>query len=151
MSKAGRTHALWLIVLALIILPPLGLLMLWRSPWTVRAKIAISAACLLLVAVSFGIYGRIAGSAVPACGYDVKQDGRGHYRTSRILPFEYEVFGAVVREMREFRPVEVGLGADARTARTKACDTVAAQYDLDYNDVEAIYMKVSSELARRRK
>ena len=154
MRRAKPRSNLLRVVLALIILPPLGLFMLWRSPRVLRVKIIISIIFVLLAGgavagiIKSGILG---GAQEPPGGYDVTLDSRGRYRTQEIFPFERTIFNAVVREMRKLPAEHVSINDELTSLEMvqperKAFQKVANRYGLDYEDVEAIYIKVSSQL-----
>ncbi len=163
MRKKPKTwYRLRIILLALVIVPPLGLFMLWRSPRSLRAKVAGSVAFLLFLAVGYttvmetGIYARFTQTEDPAWGYDVSYDSRGRYRTPRILPLEREVFNGVVHEMRTLQ-AEYTISDEEITSiemaqpEAKAFEIVAEQHEeLTYDEVKAIYLKVSTLLVGRK-
>jgi len=158
--RRAKPHKLWLIVLALAIVPPLGLLMLWRSPRNRTAKIVISAICVLLIAGAVvgavRTHDRWAAKNIPECGYDVTMNSRNRYRNPQVLPLEREIFSAVVREMRyrDFTtPMDAfnATGPNVAESQTRAFAIVAKRHDMDPEAVAAIYRKVSSRLTPGRK
>ena len=152
MRKGRPWHKLWLIIPGLIIFLPLGLFMLWTSSRTLRAKIAISAVSVLLMAGVFtGVFAAVGRTEIPACGYDVTRNSRGCYRTPTILPFEREVFNSVVNEMGKLRTTEAIvpdqiISIEQIQPDAGASQIVAERLGLDYEDVKAIHLKVSSKL-----
>lgn len=162
MRKRTRPwYRLRLIVLALLVVPPLGLVMLWKSPRTLRAKIIVSVAFVLFVSIAFGVavktrlYERFQAPEIPIGGYDVTRDSRGRYHNPRILPFELEVFSAVVKEMRRLQPAHTVPDEEITSIymvqpEAEAFEIVAEKKGLDSQEVKAIYLKVSTLLARSR-
>jgi len=160
MRKTRPQQRLWQIVLGLVILPPLGLFMLWRSSRTLRVKIVVSTVLVLVVgAAVVGLaevanHKRLAAEDVPPSGFDVTYDSRGHYRNNRILPLERDVFNAVVSEMRRPQPMQAVppgeiVSEEMVHPEAKAFEVVADRFGLDYEDVKAIYLKVSVQLVEK--
>ncbi|HUV05581.1 MAG TPA: hypothetical protein VMX94_10795 [Armatimonadota bacterium] len=158
MRRTRPRNRFWLVVAALVIVPPLGLFMLWKSPWSRLAKVVVSALCVLLIAGAVvgaaRIHNRWSGKKIPECGYDLTMDSRNRYRTPDILPLEREVFNAVVREMRRpqiISPINAysAEGPNLSQPQTRAFAIVAERHNLDPDVVAAIYRKVSSHLAPR--
>lgn len=163
MKKGKKWSRLQVLIPALLLIPPLGLYLLWRSPRTVLVKSVVSVLLIVFLAgaafgvVKTGIYARITGSDIPPEGFCVDKDSRGHYVIPRILPREGEIFGAVVREMRRdqrmLRPqtdIEIP-SLDAIQPEARAVEIVAEREGLTYEEVQSIYLKVSSLLAKGRK
>lgn len=163
MPNTKPWHRLWLIIVGLAAFCPLGLLMLWTSPRSLRAKAGTTAIALVLVLaavfaiVSTGVYDRLLGSPDSDQMYDFTLNERGRYRTPQILEFEREVFGAVVRELRRISTIRTPSPLTEETPtenispETLAFEKVADEYGLDPEDVIGIYSKVSSRLAQSRK
>lgn len=161
MRKRRKWYGLKTLVPALVILPPLGLYLLWASPRSRWAKAAITIAVLLLFGslhvtfVKYGIYREWIEPPVPESGFAVTRDSRGQYEIQRILPFERKVFNEVVVEIKRASKDTSwtslqGSSIYAADPESRAFGTVARRYSLDPADVELIYMKVSSQLSRRR-
>ena len=161
MKKRRKWYGLKIIVPALLILPPLGLYLLWRSPRSNRVKVFVTVVLILLVGVGrvayvkSGIYEKWAEPPIPESGFDVTRDSRGGYEIERILPLERKVFNDAVKEMRRTSkdPSWTSLqGVSIYTAdpESRAFSIIAKRYGLDTSEVELIYMKVSSRLARER-
>jgi hypothetical protein len=157
MRKRRTWYRLKTIVLALLILPPLGLFLLWRSPRSRRAKIVVTLIFVLLVTgagaafVKSGLYGNWANPPMPASGFDVTRDRQGRYQIERVLPFERQIFNEVVREIKKLSEStnwtsEKGVNIYSADPETIAFNRIGQRHGLDPEDVGAIYMKVSSGL-----
>lgn len=158
MRKKSPWFTLKTIVPALLVLPPLGLVLLWRSPHSKRMKIAVSTvfAVLLIVAsaavVRSGLHEDWLHPRIPASGFDVSRDSRGHYKIKRVLPLERQVFNEVVRQVRALSAEtnwtsQRGEGVYSADPETLAINRVARRHNLDPDDVSMIYLKVSGSLA----
>lgn len=158
--KKTRWYKLNIVLPALLVVPPLGFFLLWMSPRSRKFKTTLSVVVVLLFAAAAGVmwqteyYKNFMPQSVPASGFDVERDGRGHYRIDRVLPFERQIFNEVVEEMRRLQK-EQGPSYSQTEARamedpeTKAVDIVAVRNSLDGSEVEAIFMKVSSKMSRQ--
>lgn len=166
MKKMSSWYSYRLIVPALLILPPLGLILLWKSPRTPRAKLVVSVMFVAFLTGAFvgvvrsGLYARYLESRQPPGDvFDVRMDSRNAYVSKEILPFERKIFAAVVRNMRtnsamEQQNVSVHrdiVDYDSISLGTRAFQAVGDEYGLDYDDVQKIYRKVSAILAERTK
>jgi len=161
MRKRKPWHKLWVIVLASIILLPLGLFLLWRSPRSIRAKVVISVILVSVLTgvgvgvVTTGTYARLTNDPEPLEGFDVSMDSRGNYKVTKIFPLERKVFNAVVIEMRRAPNRQAVVTEELATIEGmpegKAYQAVAEEFGLGVPDVEAIYLKVSSQLAKTRR
>lgn len=157
MRKTRLRDSFWLVIPLVVIIPPVGLALLWTSRHSVRVKTIVCAIFVLLAAgTTVGVLksGVLGQSPIPPGGYDVSVDERGYYRTGRILPFEQEIFSAVVKEMSGSQVVDaVPQGEPAIPEdvdpQAQAFRKVAVHYGLEYEDVKAIYLKVSSYLSIR--
>lgn len=163
-KKKNPWYSFRLIIPALIIIPPLGLVLLWKSPRTPRAKAAASVLFLVVLTAAFvgavqtGIYARyVEHKQPPGDVFDVRMDSRNNYVAAEILPYEREIFAAIVRQMRvnqERAAVDIHsdiVDIDSISPGTKAFRVVADEYNLDYEDVRKIYRKVSSLLSQKTK
>jgi len=161
MKKRRKWYGLKTLVPALLILPPLGLYLLWISPRSNRVKVFVTVVLILLLGVGrvayvkSGIYEKWAEPPIPESGFDVTRDARGRYEIERILPLERKVFNDAVREIKRASkdPSWTSLQGEAIYAadpESRAFSTVGRRYGMDPLDVELIYMKVSSRLARER-
>lgn len=165
MRKRNPWYSFRLIVPALIVLPPLGLILLWKSPRTPRAKLVATLCFLVFVtgafvgAIKSGAYARYVESRQPREGvYDVRMDSRQNYVSKEVLPFERKIFAAIVREMRLEQEPNTAFDLKQDIADyselqpgLKAYEAVGDEYGLDYEDVERIYHKVSVILGHRLK
>jgi len=161
-KKKNPWYSFRLIIPALIIIPPLGLVLLWKSPHTQRVKAAVSILFLVLVTAAFvgavqtRLYARYVEHTRPRT-IDVRMDSRSNYVSPEILPDEREIFAAIVRQMRisqEQAAVDIHteiVDIDSISPGTKAFRAVADEYNLDYEDVRKIYRKVSSLLSKKAK
>ena len=158
MRKANPWRKLWLIALALLVVPPLGLFVLWRSPRERRVKIVVSTILAFLIAgVVVGAartHDRWAGKRVPEYDYDVTMNSRNRYRTPEILSQERLIFNEVVQETRRsrvnsFMDAYTAEGPNVTQPQTRAFAIVAKRRGLDPDVVAAIYRKVSSQLVPR--
>lgn len=157
-----RWYKLKTIVPALLVLPPLGLFLLWISPKRTRkAKIAITLVFVLLLAgtgaaiIATGYYKNWQEPPVPESGFDVFRTDRGAYRIARVLPFERDIFDEVVKELRKIQKRDGMSYAQTEASEiddpvAMAVAIVAERHGLDAIDVQAIYTKVSSKLAPRK-
>ena len=156
-ARVKLWHRLWAIIPALILIFPLGLVLLWTSPRDVKTKV-LSTALFLAVgigavagAVTTGLYDELVGSRETIGLYDTSLDGRGRYNTPEILPYEREIFSAVVREKRRMSsrlpPADEDLSIETIVPETKAFQTVADDKQIPVKDVEAIYLKVSHQIS----
>lgn len=155
----------WLAVPALVVvvLVLIGLHVLRGTSLSTWAKGVIcgvlALAVIAVIGVSIGIQKGVSavGSRVPECGYDVELDAQGRYRTPTILPFERRVFTDVVTEMRRYGhgPAAGSYDdedlTDYSSRYSYVFEKVAERHDLDADTVEAIYLKVSSQLKAPRK
>lgn len=153
-KKTKIWHSLWLIVPGIMVLPPLGIFALWKSPHKLWAKIAITVVCGLLAAGiwTVNIRQKIESMQIPACGYDIDKDSRNRYQNPRIYPLEGQVFSAVIGEMRSIHKKQEVIqdeivSVDAVQPESGAFEIVADEFGLDYDVVESIYNKVSGQLA----
>ena len=161
-KKKKPWYSFRLIIPALIIIPPLGLVLLWKSPRTLRAKAAASILFLVFLTAAFvgvvqtGLYTRyVEHRQPPGDVFDVRMDSRSNYVSAEILPYERHIFAATVRQMRvnqersaaDMRAEIVDI--DSISPGTKAFRAVADEYNLDYEDVRKIYRKVSSLLSQK--
>lgn len=164
MKRKRFWHSMWLIVPATVLLPPLGLFMLWRSPRRLVPKMAISVFLLLLLgggivgAVKTDVYG-LRPRIDPSVEFDVSMNRFNRYRTPQVLPLERKIFGEVVQEMMKVRPFERQKPVDVSEVEnpimvmreSKAFQVVADRNYMDVEDVAAIYLKVSSKLGSKSK
>lgn len=154
-------HSLKLIVPAMLVLPPLGFLMLWKSRRRPIHKIVVSVLVLAVLAVSVvaavrtDVYGRMFPPEIPPTSYDVRTDSRGRYINTNISELEREVFNQVVYELRHVstRIPTAGeeLTADMVFHENAVYELVAYEHDLEPEDVRDIYMKVSLLMMSKRK
>lgn len=164
MKNRNPWYSLWRIVPSLIILPPLGFVLLWKSPRSPRAKLVVSVLFLAFLTGAFvgsvrtGLYDRYVLHKQPSGDvFDVRMDSRQVYVTDEVLPFERKVFSAVVRQMRTYETRVAPdltrdiVDLDALVAGTRAFEAVGDEYGLDYEDVQKIYRKVSYLLHKKRK
>ncbi len=163
MKKRQPWYSFRLIIPSLVIVPPLGLILLWKSPRTLRIKALVSVlliaflASALAGAAKFHLRGRLFPPKPTGEMYDVRIDSRNNYLSEEVLPFERKIFAAVVQTMRsEQRDQSVDVQRDivdveSIGAGTQAFRAVADEYGLDYEDVQKIYRKVSYMLARQMK
>ncbi len=165
MRKRNPWYSFRLIVPALIVLPPLGLILLWKSPRTPRTKLAATLCFLVFVtgafvgAIKSGAYARYLESRHPSEGvYNVRMDSRQNYVSREVLPFERKIFAAIVSQMRMERgqqaPIEMNRDISDYSELQpglRAYEAVGDAYGLDYEDVEKIYHKVSVILGRKLK
>ncbi len=164
MKKKNPWYSFRLIIPALIVIPPLGLVLLWKSPRTPRAKLAVSVLFLVFLTGAFvgsirsGLYERYVQNKQPSGDvFDVRVDSRQVYLSREVLPFERKIFAAVVREMRlNQAPDTPNLTRDIVDLEqvaggTKAFQAVGEVYGLDYEDVQKIYRKVSYLLLQKQK
>jgi hypothetical protein len=162
-KKKQPWYGFRLIIPSLVIVPPLGLILLWKSPRTLRIKALVSVLLLVFLtsafagAVKTGLHGRLFPPKPTEEMYDVRIDSRNNYVSDEVLPFERKIFAAVVRNMRSDQGNE---GVDVQTdivdiesvgAGTRAFRAVGDEYGLDYEDVQKIYRKVSYTLAKEMK
>lgn len=164
MKKKNPWYSFRLIIPTLIVIPPLGFVLLWRSPRTQRAKAAASVLFLVFLTTAFvgtvqtGLYTRyVQHRQPPGDVFDVRMDSRSNYVSAEILPYERQIFAAVVRQMRIRQERATGDihseidDIDAISPGTRAFRAVADEYNLDYEDVRKVYRKVSSLLAQKSK
>jgi len=144
--------------MSLILVPPLGFFLLWITARTWKTRIIVLAAFLLFAAgaagaiIKSGIYGKLTDHSVPASGFDIAHDDRGHYTTKRILPYEWQIFREVVGEMRKTKPGMAVYRRDHLTVETaererEVFERVAGRHDMYYDDVQGIYIKVTNLLS----
>lgn len=163
-KKKNPWYSFRLIIPALIIIPPLGLVLLWKSPRSPRAKAVASILFLVFLtgafvgAVQGGLYARyIEHGQPPADVFDVRMDSRSNYVSVEILPYERQIFAAIVRQMRVNQERSAAdmhaeiVDIESISSGTKAFRAVADEYNLDYEDVRKIYRKVSSLLSKKAK
>ena len=121
-------------------------------------KIAVSAVfAVLLIAASAAVVRSSLHEdwlhpRIPASGFDVSRDSRGHYMTKRVLPLERQIFNEVVRQVRALSAEtnwtsQRGEGVYSADPETIAVNRVAQRHGLDPEDVAMIYLKVSGSLA----
>jgi len=154
-------HRLWLIIPALVLVSPLGLALLWTSPRKTRAKIIGTAIFLALLigavggVVNTGLYKALLHNDGPIGLYDTSLNSRGRYNTPEVLPYEREVFVAVVREARRIKgtlpPAEEALSIEHIVPEAKAFEIVAEEKQIPVKDVEEIYLKVSRLITKKEK
>lgn len=159
-SRIKPWHRLWVIIPALVIFP-LGFFFLWSSPCSLRSKLVITFLFVAIVGgmavgvVSSGLYDRMRGAHEFVGEYDTSMDSRGNYRTPEILPFEREVFSAVVRKMRklqnEYSPQPEDMSLDVIIPEAKAFQSVAEEKGIPVEDVQQIYFKVSHQIYRKKR
>lgn len=159
MRKKTRRFKLNIVLWALVLLPPLGLFLLWRAPRSWRYKTALTVAAFLFYALlagaawKAGFYDDYVEPPVPASGYCIERNQRGHYRIDRVLPFEREIFQEVVEQERKYTK-ETGASpsqADSEELddpESRAITTVADNHGMDSTEVLAIFMKVSSKMVK---
>jgi hypothetical protein len=161
-KKKQPWYSFRLIIPALLVMPPLGFVLLWKSPRTRRAKAVVSVLFLAFLITAFagavrtGIYAKYVEAKQPSDDvFDVRMDSRSNYMSHEVLPFERKVFAAVVSQMRSNHdPQKIDFSRDivdidTVSAGTKAFEAVGDEYGLDYEDVRKIYRKVSSLLAKK--
>lgn len=158
MKKKNPLRNFNLLVAALLLVPPLGMLLLWMSPRSRAYKATVTVATILFFAALVGVawvtgyYQEMIEPPVPASGFCYDRDRQGHYRIDRVLPFERQIFNEVVREKRRYEK-ETGssfsqtVGGMIDDPETKAIAAVAERNDLDTTDVQAIFMKISAKMA----
>jgi hypothetical protein len=158
MRKKNPLRNFNLLLAALLLVPPVGLLLLWMSPRSRGYKVMVTVATVLFFAALAGVvwvtgyYEELIEPSVPATGFCYDRDHQGHYRIDRVLPLERKIFNEVVREKRR-NQAELETSLDQTVDRTsddpetRAIGTVAERHNLDTTDVQAIFMKVSSKLA----
>jgi hypothetical protein len=142
MRKKNPLHNFNLILAALLLVPPVGMLLLWMSPRSRGYKVTVTVATILFFATLAGIawvtgyYEEIFEPPVPPSGFCYDRDNQGHYRIDRVLPLERQIFNEVVREKRRYQK-EMGTSFGQVEARmmddpeTKAIATVAERHSLD--------------------
>jgi hypothetical protein len=159
MNKPSLWHNLLVILFALIILPPLGLYLLWKSHRELQDKIYMT---IVFAVVFIGASALLVHSGVlqrydePIGGYDIATDQLGHYKNPRILPFENRVFTAVVGQLRKLGSNNKAISVDIESLEDiqpgyKAYQIVGDEFGIPPEDVEQIYLKVSSHLAKNTK
>ena len=164
MKKKQPWYSFRLIIPALVFLPPLGLVLLWKSPRTLRTKAAVSVLLLVFLTSAFagairtGRYADYIESRHPGKDvFDVRIDSRNHYLSQEVLPFERKIFAAVVRKMRSDQDdgrVDVQMDIvdiESVGTGTRAFRAVGDEYGLDYEDVQKIYRKVSYTITKKMK
>lgn len=156
MLRNGLRRPLWQIILLLVVLPPIGLLVLWRSSHRLLVKSMWTVVTICLIAaVLFGIskagYAPWSKKEIPPSGIAVEKNERNRYVIPEILPREREIFNEVVEEMRK---MPASFDPDARDIttydpaqpRSYAFEAVAERHGLDPETVAAVYRKVSTKL-----
>ena len=136
MRNTRPWYTTWLIVPVVVILPPLGLPILWRSSRTLGSKIIISALFVLLAAGAvsgFYFQGKLIYAEDPISGYDVRLDEKGNYRTPRILPLERDVFNEVTYELRRNPPSRDTLTEDVMSIQDFEPEKEASWYISFFN------------------
>lgn len=164
MRKRQPWYSFWLILPALIVIPPLGLALLWKSPRKPRAKVAFTLLYLIFLTAGFvwavktDFYERyIDRTAPPEDVFDVRLDSRNRYVTPEVMPLEGRVFATVVKEMRSERPgLNVNISreivdVESLDTHARAFEAAAEKHNLDYDEVQSIYRKVSFLLAKKTK
>ena len=158
MRNKNRLRNFNLILAALLLVPPVGLLLLWMAPRSRGYKATVTVVTILFFAALVGVawvtgyYQEIIEPPVPASGFCYDRDNQGHYRIDRVLPFERQIFNEVVREKWRYQ-TEMGSSFSQTVVRmmddpeTRAIAAVAERHNLDTIDVQAIFMKISSKMA----
>ncbi len=160
MRKKKSWHKLEFILPVMIVLPPVGLLLLWLSPQRRALKDTLTVLLLAFYALvgivvwRTGYYTNFQEPPIPHSGYDITKDARGQYEISRVLPKERRIFNQVVEETRRIQksPMNMPSQMDSSTIddpEARAIEIVAERYGINSTDVQGIYMKVSSKLASR--
>lgn len=159
MRKTKVWQWMLLILPALVIMPPLGLVMLWKSPRVLKDKIGVTIIFLIIWAgagvgaLKSNYYG-LRPLPVPECGYNIELDSRGRYVDPRILPHEKDIFDEVIKENERFKkkdPFYVPNSAAVESASMiladgRAYKVVADREGIDVEDVASIHRKVSMKL-----
>jgi len=145
----------------MLILPPLGFFMLWKSRRRPIHKIVVSVLVLVVLAVGvvaavrMDVYGRMFPPEIPPTTFDVRTDSRGRYINRNISELEREIFNQVVHELRQrgTRIPRAGeeLTADMVFQEYAAYEMVAYENGLEPEEVRDIYMKVSLLMMSKRK
>ena len=160
MRKKRKWYKLKTILPALVILPPLGLLLLWLSPRTNKAKTVITVIYVLLLSIGAvfflrsDYYGTWVHPRIPASGFDVSRNKQGRYAQTRVFPFEQQIFNEVVYEEKRLSQssnwtTEQGLAIYSSDPETMAVNIVAKRHNLEPEDVSSIYLKVTSHLFKK--
>jgi hypothetical protein len=147
---------LWQIIPLMVVLPPVGFVVLWRSSHKALTKYLCSAIIICLICggiagISKAGYGPWGKKKIPPSGIAVEMDKRNRYIIPEILPREREIFNEVVKEIHNVPP---SFDPDARDIttydpsepRSYAFEAVAKRTGLDPKTVAAVYRKVSMQL-----
>lgn len=153
MEKSKFTSSVWMHIILLLVLPPVGLFLFWRSRRSLWIKTWASIIALIVLGVMVsGVWGVIVDARVPSSGYDVSIDSLGRYNTPRILEYEKEIFNEVMQFKREHSGEPGYAMEDYRNEPDAfAFMMVAQNNNLSYDDVRAIYWKVSVLLSSKLK
>lgn len=159
MQRSSLRRPLWQMIFLLVVLPPVGLLVLWRSSQRLFAKSMWTGVTIcLIVGVLFGIgkagYAPWSQKEIPPSGIAVEKNERNRYVIPEILPRERKIFNEVVKEIHK---MPASFDPDARDITTYdpsqplgyVFEMVAERNGLDPETVAAVYRKVSMKLIPR--
>lgn len=136
-----------------IVFPLMGLFSLWKSPRKPLAKTIVSIILVLLaIGGSSFAYRSNTVEPEPASGYDVSMNARGSFNSHTVFSLERKIFSEVSTELRERRKITASpdftLSQTTIDNNDAVYEKVGAQNGLSANDVEKIYIKVSSHMSK---